>query len=739
MRFDAWLAEAVRRSGAPGAVACVGREGRVVWTGAYGLRQRSPVQEPTDTETRYDLASLTKVVATTTAVMRLVEAGRLDLDHPVSEWLPLRGLDRFTLRHCLTHTTGLPAYQELKNEVKSPVSMLDRIVGLSLEAPPGTRREYSDFGFILLGFVVEQASGDRLDYFCAEQVFEPLGMRKTGFRPGPDARQECAPTERDAWRRRLVRGEVHDENAYAMGGVAGHAGLFSTVGDLGRFCEALLGGRLLKPETVALMIQPQWDFYPWQGLGWWLDPPMDWANGFLLSRRAFGHTGWTGTSLWLDPDTGGFAVLLSNTCHPDRNRRDNRALRKTFYLGAGLYLFPDRTNVFPALDLLQRDRFSILKERCGVAVLTNTAAVNARGRALTALLEETGVPVRVWFSPEHGLERQAEAGEKVASSQGSGIPVISLYGKQQRPSPEQLRGIDLFVVDLPDVGVRYYTYPHTLLECLSACAEAGVPVMVLDRPNPLGGEVLEGPVAEGPFSPVCWGPVPVRHGMTLGETAEWFRGWKRLKTLQLETRPCGNWRRELGFPACGLPWHAPSPNLPRPESALVYVGACLLEGTSLNEGRGTDNPFMQFGAPWLDPERVLGLLDPVLLGGFSARPVTYVPRSVPGRASRPAWVDTSCRGIQLEVTDWAAARPFRLFVELLRSIRRLHGDALTFTDHFDALVGGETLRKRILDGGNLEDLYATWERQREAFDAARPKRYPHTRDLLDGLPPVPTA
>ena len=615
--------------------------------------------------------------------------------------------------------------------------MLSRITALPPKAPPGTRREYSDFGFMLLGLVVEQAAGDRLDFFCTDHIFGPLGMRNTGFRPDPSDRKRCAPTEQDPWRGRLVRGEVHDENAWAMGGVAGHAGLFSTAGDLARFCEALLAGRLLRPETLENMIRPQRDFYPWQGLGWWLDPPMDWANGFLFSRRAFGHTGWTGTSLWIDPDTGGFVVLLSNTCHPRRNRRDNRTLRRTFHLGPALYLVPDRTNAMPALDLLLRDRFAVLRQHRGLAVLTNTAAVSARERPLTSLLTEFNLPVKAWFSPEHGLERQAEAGENVFSGRLSGVPVISLYGRQKRPTADQLRGIDLFVVDLPDIGARYYTYPHTLIECLTACADAGVPVLLLDRPNPLGGEILEGPVAAPPFSPVCWGPVPVRHGMTLGEIAEWFRQEKHLRALKLEVRPCGNWRRELMFPACGLPWLPPSPNIPRPESALCYVGACLLEGTSLNEGRGTHAPFEQFGAPWFDPERVLGLLDAAVLSGFVARPVIYTPRSLPGRAARPAWMDTPCRGIRLDVTDWKAARPFRLFVEFLRVVRRVHGDLLTFTAHFDALAGGETLRRRLLDSADLSDLYDVWEQQQAAFAAERPRHYPRTRDLLDQMPPLP--
>ncbi|HOQ88530.1 MAG TPA: DUF1343 domain-containing protein [Candidatus Hydrogenedentes bacterium] len=739
MNFDAWLSEAVRRAGAPGAVACAGKEGRTVWQGAYGLKQRVPVQQTASLDTRYDLASLTKVVATTTAVMLLVEEGLLDLDQPVSRWLPLKGLDRFTLRHCITHTTGLPAYRELKTQVGSPVSMLEQIVRLPLEAAPGTRREYSDFGFMLLGMVVEQATGDRLDYFCGERIFGPLGMQKTGFRPAPDVRQECAPTEQDAWRGRLVQGEVHDENAYAMGGIAGHAGLFSTVTDLARFCEALLGGRMVKPETLQMMIRPQWDFYPWQGLGWWLDPPVDWANGFLFSRNAFGHTGWTGTSIWMDPDTGGFAVLLSNTCHPSRKRRDNGTLRRTFYLGAGLYLAPEQSNVFTAADLMQRDRFSVLRKRRGIGVLTNTAAVTARGTPLKDLLEQFDVPVRMWFSPEHGLRRQAEAGEQVESQRASGVPVVSLYGSQDRPTPEQLRGLDLLVVDLPDVGARYYTYPHTLFACMTACAESGVPVMVLDRPNPLGGDVLEGPVAAGPFSPVCWGPAPVRHGMTLGEAAEWFQAWKKIKGLKLEVRRCGNWRRELTYPQCGLAWQAPSPNLPCPESALAYVGACLLEGTNLNEGRGTDNPFLQFGAPWLDAERLLNQLDPSLYAGFALRPVTYTPRSIPGKAVKPTYLDQSCRGVALEVTDWQQARPFRLFVELLRAIRRIHGDMLAFTSHFDALAGGAEIRQQIITGQSMDDMYDEWERQHAAFDATRPKRYPRTPDLLNGMPALPVS
>lgn len=732
--YAAYLALAVREAKAPGAVAYAGRGGEMLFHGAVGLRQQSPAPEAATTDTLYDLASLTKVISTTTAVMLLREEGKLDLDQKVSEYLPLPGLDRFTLRHCITHTTGLPPFKVWYREIAGAENMVRRIAELGLDAPPGTRRVYSDLGFILLGQCAAQAAREPLDAFVKRRVFAPLKMERTTFRPDAALRAECAPTEQCPWRGRMVRGEVHDENAFAMGGVSGHAGLFSTAGDLAIFCRALLGGRIVKPATLDEMLRPgQVPGYAWQGLGWWLDPWMSGANGYLPSRTAFGHTGWTGTALWIDRETEIFTILLSNTCHPTRARRDNTSLRKTFFDGAALPLYPDRTNAHTALDYLVRDDFSGLKGK-GLGVLTNNAATDQTGRpAAEVLRQEPGLRLTRYFSPEHGLRLQAEAGAAVAGDNVNGVPVVSLYGDKKGPSPEDLRGVDLFVADLPDVGARYYTYLATLLECMTACAAAGVPVKVLDRPNPLGGVVLEGAVAIVADSPVCRAPVPARHGMTLGEAAMFLQQTRpELKKLDLSVQPAENWRRELMHHQCALPWSPPSPNLPTADAALAYAGTCLFEGVNLNEGRGTETPFLLFGAPWVDNLSVAEMIAPEDSPGMRLVTALYTPKSLPGRAADPAFRDKVCKGFRVEFTDRTAARPFRLAVALLCALHRRHKDRLEWKPFFDTLAGGPDLRELIQRGASAADITAVAEPGLAAFDAARPKLYSTTTELLDG-------
>lgn len=718
------LEQAVKDSGAPGAVGYVGHGGKTLFHEAAGQRTLIPTPVAAKKDTIYDLASLTKAIATTTSVMLLHERGTLDLDRPVSELLPLPSFQAITPRHLLTHTAGLPPFKQWHMEAHSVDEYIQRIAGLTLASAPGERRVYSDLGFMVLGRIVELLGQRTLDAFALENIFDPLEMAHTRFNPPAAWREDCAATEQCPWRGKLMQGEVHDENAYAVGGVSGHAGLFAPAEDLARFCRGLLEGKLLKRETVEMMVQPgAVPRYPWQVLGWKIDPWAEGSEGYLRSRRAIGHTGWTGTCLWMDLDSAHFAILLSNTPHPDREHRDNATLRRTFFDPVAALCHPATTNAHTGLDRLAWEEFDSLKGK-RVALLTNQCAVDLLGRPILDVLAlEPGISVVRVFSPEHGFTGQAEAGEQVGA-QRAPVPIVSLYGDQKKPEPAQLRDIDLLVVDLPDIGARYYTYMATMKDSMAACAAAGVPVMVLDRPNPLGGSVIEGPIATVTGSLVCCAPLPVRHGMTLGELAMFFKANAAdCGLVELSVSEVNGWPRAFQAPQCALPWLAPSPNIPSFESALLYIGTCLFEGVNLNEGRGTETPFQVFGAPWLDAKKIVSKLSREDVAGCRLEVVAYTPLSIPGKSKTPIYQDQVCRGVQIHVESAAAARPFRLVYALLRAIHQRHADTLEWKPFFDTLAGGDGLRKAIQSGTSAESYLESLEGELESFEKARPKRY----------------
>jgi CubicO group peptidase (beta-lactamase class C family) len=319
---DAALAD----SAFPGALAVVGdAEGRQVTYGAGRIDWAPDAPRP-DAETLWDLASLTKVVGTTSAVLQLVGEGRVALDAPVQRYLPEwtgAGKERATVRHLLTHSSGLPAWRPLYKEATSPESALALVVATQLDTLPGARYVYSDLNFILLGTIAARVVGRPLDALLRDRVFLPLGMLDTRYRPPAGELSRIAPTEYDPWRQRKVRGEVHDENAYALGGMAGHAGLFSTGADLARLARAYLNGgelegrRVFEARAVADFTRAQDTAVSHRALGW--ETPTG-ANsaGHRLSPRAFGHTGFTGTSLWVDPARGVYVLLLTNRVNPTR-------------------------------------------------------------------------------------------------------------------------------------------------------------------------------------------------------------------------------------------------------------------------------------------------------------------------------------------------------------------------------------------------------------------------------------
>lgn len=719
------LIRSARNSKSPGAVAYVGDLENTYFHYAVGKRQLEPRSKSARKDTLYDLASLTKVVATTTAVMLLRRQGVMDLDQPVTEFVPIRAFKKITIRHLITHTAGLVPYIPYLGQVDTVDEILERYARDGIEHEPGVTRIYSDAGFMLLGRAVEIAAQDTLDAFCANNIFVPLGMTATAFNPPREWAKNCAATEYSKARGEIIVGTVHDDNAYAVGGVAGHAGLFSTASDLATFCRALLAERFLPEGVLAEMTRlGQVPFYPWQGLGWELDPWTTEKKGFLMSRSAFGHSGWTGTSLWLDGEKGLFAILLSNSCHPTREHRDNHTLRGHFHKAVSRTFYtPPRTNTHTGLDRIINEQCESFRDKT-IALLTNSAAVDQLGRPiLEALAMFDHVKIGLIYSPEHGFNRKAEAGEGVPSQDGA-LPIISLYGDRKAPTEQELAHIDEFVIDLPDIGARYFTYIATMKDVMAACARAGVPVLILDRPNPLGGEILEGPVAQNTDSAVSSAPIPVRHGMTLGETALYFQQtFFKDDALDLRVSLLDAWQPARLFDECALPWVAPSPNMPDPQTALLYVGTCLFEGVNLNEGRGTDTPFQIIGAPWLDADKIIKAIHPRHRQHFHLEAISYTPVSMPGKSTNPLYRDELCRGIRISIEDPRLARPFRLVVALLSAIQDRHPRRFEWQPYFDTLAGSTDLRRKIQDRQDPQAIINSFRRELGRFDKIRPRLY----------------
>ncbi len=726
------LRGAVDASGVPGAVLWLGDADREFVFEAYGYRQTVPYQRSLRTDTLFDLASLTKVVATATAVMKLRDAGAFTLDDSIADHVPLNAFRPITIRHLLTHTAGLVPFKHYYLTMRSLDDMLNQYAVEGLVNPPGVRHDYSDVGFMLLGKLVELTARDSLDAYCAREIFSPLGMTRTTFRPPESWRGNCAATEDDPWRGRILVGEVHDENTAAAGGVSGQAGLFSCADDLVKFCRAFLKGDVLAAGTVDEMLQVgQVPLYPWQGLAWGLDPWSSKKSGYLPARTAFGHTGFTGTSIWMDRANGLIAILLSNAIHPTRTNRGTDTLRRLVNEAIAREHYRT-TNAHSGLDRVVRENFAAVEGK-RFAVLTNSGARDMLGRSLFDVLPYAkDAQLRYIYSPEHGFAGQAEAGEKVSGQAGGAAPVISLYGERKEPSADELKELDVFFIDLPDVGARYYTYMATMKACLAACARARVPVVVLDRPNPLGGDTIEGPIARETGSLVCSAAVPIRHGMTFGELAMWFQQ-NDLKDLSLDLRVnwLDSWPRKYLAGESGLAWTPPSPNLPTPETALLYVGMCLFEGTNLNEGRGTETPFAIVGAPWLDAQAVVAKITPAESRGVQLEATRYVPRAIPSKASSPRYQDEVCQGVRMNVYDPAGARPFTLAIALIAAMRAVHPADFRFdgSPPFDMLAGGPDLRSRIERGESALDIVAAYDEELRAFDAQRPRLY-----STDGIP-----
>lgn len=702
--FAAPIEAAIAEGKLPGAVVVVGRHDEILFSHAYGARALVPEREPMSLDTIFDLASLTKVVATTTSLMILVDRGLVDLDARASAYVPeLAKLPPFTVRQLLLHTSGLPAEMPLADCAGDRATLFRKMGALTLKRRPGERFVYSDAGFLVLEEIVRRASGTDLAAFAAREIFEPLEMHETRFLPPPELLPRIAPTETvDGV---VLRGTVHDPRASALGGIAGHAGLFSTASDMARFAQAMLGKgtrdghRLMGEATFDDFVARRDTSSGGRALGWDVDSRYATHRGILFSPRAFGHGGFTGTVMWIDPARDLFLVFLSNRVHPDGKGVVNPLVHELSTLAVRA------SDVRTGIDVLEGEAFARLAGS-KIGLVTNDGARASTGRTVIEAFRAAApsVTLAAIFSPEHGLGANREG--KIADGAVSGVPVYSLYGEHLAPTAASLANLDALVVDLPDVGTRFYTYTSTMKLAMKAAAERGLPVFVLDRPNPLGGLDVEGPVNVGKSSFVHHHPLAVRHGMTMGELATMFAADEQL-AIDLRVVRAENWRRKDDFDRTGLVWSSPSPNLRNTRGVFLYPMLGLLEGTSLSVGRGTSEPFEIFGAPWLDEGALKEKLDAAELPGVRFEPTSFVPNASVHAGKR-------CRGLRVIVDDRRAFRPVHAGVVVALALHELHPTEWD-VEHVDKLLQNEAATAAIVAGRTAPDVEAIWTSDLQSF------------------------
>ncbi len=755
---DAVIEQAIADGNIPGAVLLVGHDGKVVYRKAYGERSLEPRREPMTLDTVFDCASLTKVISTTTAVMQLVEHGKVRMNDPVVKYLPefaANGKDDITVRQLLTHYSGLEPDLDLKTSWQGKYTAYKMAFAETPANPPGSSFVYSDINFITLGALVEKVSGEALDVYTTHHIFAPLKMTRTRYVPPVAGRSKIAPTQYDE-NEKMLRGVVHDPTARRMGGVAGHAGLFSTGDDLAKFAQALLNGgdRVLSAASVQKMTQPeQPPAAPvLRGFGWDIDSPFSSNRGDLLPVGSFGHTGFTGTSIWIDPTTQTYIILLTNAVHP-RGKGNAIALRSKVAteVAASLSLTPDEKDAVRAksitgyneaqsaarrmntrngsvkngIDVLEAHSFDILKaeSKRRIGLVTNQTGVDTSGkRTIDVLAQAPGVSLDAIFSPEHGVTGTLDTTDiNNSKDAATGVPVYSVYGgtaAARRPPPEVMRGLDAVVFDIQDAGARFYTYETTLGYFLEAAAKSGIEVIVLDRPNPITGSFVQGPVADsGHESFTDYWTVPVRHGMTMGELAKMFNVERGINA-KLTVVPMDGWQRGDWFDSTGIEWVNPSPNLRSVTEAALYPGVALIEGTNVSVGRGTDTPFELAGAPWIKSKEFAAYLNARGIAGVRFVPITFTPTA-------SIYSGQSCQGVNIVLTDRNGFDAPELGIELAAALHKLYPadfkidrmiELLVNQSAFDALVAGQDPRRIAQDWqdgiekfGNIREKYLIYK------------------------------
>lgn len=744
--IDTAIIRAIAEKSCPGGVLWLEHR-KSAYHKAYGHRALVPEIEPMTEDTIFDAASLTKVIAATPAVMLLFERGKVDLDKPVQNYIAEftgEGRETITVRQLLTHTSGLRPGIETKSGWQGREEAFLRICLEKPDPTPGTAFRYSDIDFLLLGEIVQRISQTPLDDFVAREVFRPLKMEDTGYLPPASKLKRVAPTEvvnGVPW-----RGVVHDPTARRMGGVAGHAGLFTTARDLARFSQMLLnlgeleGTRIFRPETVKLMtsVQTPDSVAERRGLGWDIDSNYSGSRGKYFPLGSYGHTGWTGTSIWIDPFSRSFLIFLSNRNHPSEKgsvsdlRRElgtmaAEAISDFNFAGVSGALVPRpraedlgaparsrpraHTKVLNGIDVLVKNHFAPLKGKRIALVTNQTGQDRERVPTIDLLLQAPEVTLKALFSPEHGIRGVVDQAVNDTTDERTGLPIFSLYGKTRKPTPEQLKGIDALVFDIQDVGCRFYTYISTMGLCLEAAADAGVQFVVLDRIDPINGATLDGPVLTGKSSFVGFHTLPLRYGMTAGELAKMFNGECKynanLTVIELE-----GWSREMWFDETGLPWSNPSPNMRNLIQANLYPGIGLLE-SALSVGRGTDTPFEVIGAPYVEDVRLAEQLNKASFPGVGFVPIQFTPK-------QSIHKDQLCRGVSILITDRDVCHPVDVALMVAKTLHEWYPEQFDVQKIEHLLLNSSTM-EAMKAGKSLDEIHALWKPQRDEFLSRRLK------------------
>jgi len=677
-RMDSQINAAIVGKKLPGAVIWVEHDGDI-YHKAFGDRAVEPKFEEMTRDTIFDAASLTKVVAGTPAIMILVERGQVKLDERVATYIPEfkgGGKEEITVKQLLTHTSGLRPDVDTKPKWEGNDTAIRLASQEKLTGKPGDKVVYSDINFFLIGEIVQRVSKMKLNEFAAKEIYEPLKMVDTGFLPPKEKVPRIAPTQKTDGA--MLRGVVHDPTARYMGGVAGHAGIFTTAADLARYARMILNGgeldgvRIFKPETIKLMTSVQTpEGNPMRrGLGWDIDSGYSRPRGEKFPLGSFGHTGFTGNAFWIDPFSKTFWILLSNRVHPDGKGNVLELYKSLATVAADAVtdfdfgyvpdalapkisekpaaaakkdLSNDIPSVLNGIDVLEKQNFAPLKGM-KVGLITNHTGKNRqRYPTIDLLMNAPDVELRALFAPEHGLYGLLDEAIADSVDERTGLPVYSLYGKNRAPTTEQMRGLDALVFDIQDIGCRFYTYISTMGLAMEAAGQNGVKFFVLDRLNPIRGDVMDGPMLRGKTSFVGYHDIPLRHGMTVGELALMFKAERKVN-VDLTVIKVEGWSRDQWFDATGQPWGNPSPNMRSLTEATLYPGVGVLETTAVSVGRGTDTPFEVLGAPYIHDLKLAYELNKLGLKGVRFVPIRFTPQA-------SVFSKQSCAGVNILLTD----------------------------------------------------------------------------------------
>jgi uncharacterized protein YbbC (DUF1343 family) len=554
---------------------------------------------------------------------------------------------------------------------------------------------------------------------------------------------------------------VHDPTARRMGGVAGHAGVFSTADDLAIFAQALLdGGRgVLTPATIAKMTAPQQPVNgtALRGFGWDIDSPFSTNRGELLPVGSYGHTGFTGTSLWIDPTTKTYIVLLTNAVHmnvvPPKEKGSAVSLRTKVATAVAAALALDSAEaekmhvatitgynemqsgarklavrngtVKTGIDVLEEMKFAALHPARGgaprsIGLVTNQTGIDSEGRrTIDVLTNVPGISLDAIFSPEHGVTGTLDTTDvKNTKDAATGVAVYSVYGASdtaRRPPVDVLKRLDAVVIDLADAGARFYTYEATTGYFLEAAAKAGIDVIILDRPNPITGSFVQGPMSDpdaGLEKFTNYFPEPVRHGMTLGELAKMVNAERHIGA-RLDVVTMEGWQRGDWFDSTGLPWVNTSPNLRSLTEATLYPGVAMIEGTNVSVGRGTDTPFEVVGAPWMKSKDLAAYLNARDIQSVRFVPVTFTPSSSNFAGER-------CEGVNLIVTDRNTLDSPELGIELASALHKLYPNDFKLEKMADLLVN-QTVFEAIAAGQDPRRIAEDWQERLDEFERLREK------------------